>query len=287
MCFIAAWKATGPLPRGLISRLMIEGQCRGIDGAGLAYRVAKENSKPENIGFKRAMKPSKFVLKHRAEVLKARQSTVGLIHTRRASPRLPITTAASQPLWCGRTIYVHNGYISNWKAERARQALAAENARDSKRAKAIDNDWITDSYAIGPRLDEDEVNLMDLSGSMALAWLTRERVFAARLGKELEGFLLEWKDGETVHTASMVASTVDIVNLALGKIKLEITAVHVPLKEGYLYELEADDIFERDPIPHSNHLIAVDRHSSGAVCAPDRTAIADTPAAESSEPSAP
>lgn len=276
MCFIAAWKSTGPLPRGLISRLMIEGQCRGIDGAGLAYRVTHDNGeKPENIGFKRAMKPSKFVLKHRNEILRARQSTVGLVHTRRASPRLPITTAASQPLWCGRTIYVHNGFVSNWKAERARQALAAEASKDVKRAQSIDNDWITDSFALGPRLDEDEVDLTELSGSMALAWLTRERVFAARLGKELEGFMLEWTDGATVHTATMVASTVEIMNLALEKLKGDITAVHVPLKEGYLYELERDDIFERDPIPHSSHLVTVDQHSSGKCTAPDRTAISD------------
>jgi hypothetical protein len=255
---------------------MIEGQCRGIDGAGLAYRVVHDSGeKPENIGFKRAMKPSKFVLKHRAEILRARQSTVGLVHTRRASPRLPITTAASQPLWCGRTIYVHNGFVSNWKAERARQALAAEASKDTKRAKAIDNDWITDSFALGPRLDEDDVDLTELSGSMALAWLTRERVFAARLGKELEGFLLEWKDGSETHTATMVASTVEIMNLALEKIKVDITAVHVPLKEGYLYELERDDIFERDPIPHSEHLVTVDQHSSGKCAAPDRTTISD------------
>lgn len=270
MCYITAWKTDGSLPRGLISHLIIEGQARGVDSAGLAWR---DGDAGENIVYKRAVKPSTFVLKDQETILQARKSPVGLLHTRRASLHMPLTTAAAQPLWHGKTVYVHNGFVRNWKIARQRDSLAATVADDAVQANKIMDDWITDSYVLGPRLDEEEADLSDLCGSMSLAWLVRQRVFATRLAKELEGFVLEWEDETGPRTASLVGSTVKIVTQAIDKIKTDVSLTHVTLVEGKLYELEPDGIYELGDVSYTPTLLSLDKASSAT--APIKAGIQD------------
>lgn len=124
MCAIIGW--TGHLPKGLLSSLLIQSGSRGKDSTGLAFYGAFETEEKDLDGkakkvmlnghacYRKAMEPSEYVKTYKTVTKSARISPVGIGHTRRASPGMPIDDKNAHPFQYWDFHFAHNGKVDNW-----------------------------------------------------------------------------------------------------------------------------------------------------------------------------
>lgn len=112
MCAIIGW--SGRLPKGLLTELLREGEDRGRDSTGIAYRGVNTNGHPANFNCRHALNAKKFVVENGDSMSRARRSLRGIGHTRRASPGMPIDNYNAHPFVFYRCFFAHNGKIVNW-----------------------------------------------------------------------------------------------------------------------------------------------------------------------------
>jgi len=120
MCAIIGW--SGLPPKGVISALLEEGQRRGKDSTGIAYRSTNDAGRTVNFSCRNSVSAEVFVKEEKAEMSRARRALRGLAHTRNASPGMPIDRLNAHPFTCYQTIYAHNGRIQNWRERRSELA---------------------------------------------------------------------------------------------------------------------------------------------------------------------
>jgi len=118
MCAIIGW--TGHLPRGFLSQLLIESGSRGKDSTGIAFygQFKEKATEYSAIGaYKDVLDSSSFVKDEDVQKVlsQARRSPMGLGHTRRASPGMPIDSRNAHPYGYWGLYFAHNGRVENWK----------------------------------------------------------------------------------------------------------------------------------------------------------------------------
>lgn len=221
MCFVTAW--SGKLPTGLLSNLLTAMQCRGRDGTGIAFRDFT-GAKPQTVSYRQAYSAAAFVKMHQPELKRARQSPIGLAHARRASSGMVIDPHNAHPFVCGKTFFIHNGFVRNWKT--------------------IDPTVTNDSIVIGPALEEfskqepvgDLLDMTKFRGIMAVAWMRRDVVRCFKINQDLAAVNILWidADGKT-HPLCLVCSKKEAVEEAIQKIDCEYQVVE--LAEGTVYRI--------------------------------------------------
>lgn len=232
MCAIISW--AGMLPKGLLTNLLLQSERRGHDSTGLAFRL-----KDSNVSFRQAISASEFVNnpENRAIMSDARRSVVGIAHTRRASPGMPINNQNAHPFLYWRYFFVHNGVVQNWKELRddlIRQFVAAAASAEAKgdAAAVASAKWCitycesakTDSMILGPYIHSEDFSCV--VGCMALAWLRDSTAYVSRMAKEAVSTTLLWRyteppEGEDAddRIVTIVGSTEDIITDSLAKLK--------------------------------------------------------------------
>ena len=128
MCSIIAY--SGLLPKGVLSRMLIEAETRGKDSTGVAFRTT-ENGRTVNVCYRNCVPASDFIQIHEDVIGQARRSFRGIAHTRRASPGMPIDNTNAHPYTypygsAGKYFFAHNGRITNWKALKDSNTLELE-----------------------------------------------------------------------------------------------------------------------------------------------------------------
>ena len=225
MCTCLAW--SGELPVGLLSNLLVAAMCRGKDGTGIAFREYGE--KPQTVSYRQSYSARTFVKAHQDELRRARKSKFGLGHTRRASLAMKVDAHNAHPFLFGKTFYIHNGLIRNWKS--------------------IDPTVTTDTMVLGPTLDAyakrgagGELDLFKFEGIMALAWLRGDNLQCVKVNQDLTSVVLEWTpDGETTPRKScVVVSKFEIFEEATRHIKVSCEYVEIELAEGVVYNITPD-----------------------------------------------
>jgi hypothetical protein len=221
MCSIASW--SGDVPTGLLSNLLLEMQCRGRDGTGIAFRDISA-TKSQTVSYRQAYSAASFVKMHQTELRRARQSKIGLCHTRRASAGMVIDPHNAHPFVCGKTFFIHNGFIRNWRS--------------------IDSTVSNDSIVLGPALEAFSDNpgkTLDVTkfvGNMAVAWMRRDVTRCFKVNQDLVSCNIIWEDKENAsHSLCLVCSTREIVEAALKKLDVEVKYTFVELDEGVVYLL--------------------------------------------------
>jgi len=231
MCAISGW--SGKLPKGLISRLMSRMEARGRDSVGIAFRLDGMNT-----SYKQAIPATEFVSdKENSTILgDARRSLRGIIHTRRASPGMPVDDRNAHPFTYWRYLFAHNGKVQNWREiKQLLQGYYAEEAARLKlegkipEAKTADycvnycNSITTDSMVLGPYIESRDFS--NIVGCMGLVWMKANSVYTFRYAKEavavtvLWKYLKEQKDEKVEdHSVTIVASTPQIIESALEKV---------------------------------------------------------------------
>ena len=124
MCAIIGW--TGHLPKGLLSSLLVQSGSRGKDSTGLAFYGSFETEVKDLEGkdkkatlnghacYRKAVEPAEYVKTYKTVTKNARVSPVGIGHTRRASPGMPIDDKNAHPFQYWDFHFAHNGKVENW-----------------------------------------------------------------------------------------------------------------------------------------------------------------------------
>lgn len=275
------------MPRGLITRLLVEAEVRGKDSVGVAFR-----GQTTNYAYKQVGPPRDFVKDAFAQDVlgQMRRSNIGIAHTRRASPNMPIDEENAHPFNYWRYLFAHNGKVENWKEIKPElvdhfdgevKRLEAEADNEStlevarhcaKYVKGIQ----TDSMVLGPYIHSQDFSLID--GCMALVWMIGNEVYTFRSAKEAVGASIIWsmkketskKDDLPAvgldQALTLVASTKEIVTQALEKLdptEIEFDVKFIDIDEGQLYRLEPDRIVPIKRIPV--HIAVEDTFSSEVV----------------------
>lgn len=235
MCTVIAWN--GQLPKGFLTSLIIAAEVRGRDSVGIAWR--DEEAKKIMIN-KRACSPRQFAEDCQATIGDARRTAIGIGHTRRASPGMPVDGLNAHPFIYKGAVFAHNGKVDNWKALRdggLAPVLEGQGATEDEKA-AIRN-AATDSIVIGPLIKAEDFTQM--TGCAGLVWMQKDKAYCFRTQKELTSAVLEWTEDAVAQRVCIVCSTLDIVKAAVEKTKaLKNTAyalVEQPLDENTLYEI--------------------------------------------------
>lgn len=227
MCAIIGW--AGPIPPNLLKQLYLEAAHRGQDSTGLAFRSATG----QNLTIRQAVRPQVFVGKQESYLEQAQRAVLGLGHTRRASPKMPVDNHNAHPYIWESYVFAHNGVVRNWKTLRGQQLRHEWPDNADRRRKYLDG-ATTDSMVLGPCIEE--LNFSQVVGSMGLIWLEGDRLFCLRSAKELTSAVINWQLDDKVQLATVVASTWEIVEKALAGLKnVEYDANEVELAESTLY----------------------------------------------------
>lgn len=278
MCAISGW--SGKLPKGLISRLLVRMEVRGRDAIGIAFRLDGLNT-----SYRQAVTATEFVAdKENSTILgDARRSLRGIIHTRRASPGMPIDDRNSHPFGYWRYFFAHNGKIQNWKEIKT---LLIDHFRSEAKKFRADGDEgktktaeycvdycskiTTDSMVLGPYIESRDFSA--IVGCMGLVWMRGSNVYTFRYAKEAVAATIAWryvkdqKDETTEdHIVTIVASTPQIIQSAIEKVPDIEFDMGEPKEfaEGRIFKVEPTGLLDEGKVP-TNEPVA-DEFSSEAV----------------------
>lgn len=249
------------LPKGLLTNLLLQSERRGHDSTGLAFRLEKSN-----VSYRQAVSAREFIAHpdNRTIMSDARRALVGIAHTRRASPGMPINNQNAHPFLYWRYFFVHNGVVQNWRELRddlVRQFTAAEATATANgdTAAAASAKWCvnycasakTDSMILGPYIHSEDFSCV--VGCMALAWLRDGTAYVTRMAKEAVATTLLWRyteppEGEDAddRIVTLVGSTPEIITDALASLK-GVEFDHgdfVTFPEGVIYTLTPTGLAE-------------------------------------------
>ena len=261
MCAIIGWN--GKMPTGLLFQLLLAGEHRGRDSTGVAYW---DDNTQQNYLVKHAVTASLFTKINADYITEAQRAVRGIAHTRRASPRMPINNENAHPFMYESWVYAHNGAIKNWKELREATILKLEKEVEKDASLEPKLNYIkkitTDSMILGPAIEA--MNFTPAIGAMGLVWLYANQVFAFRSKKELTAANVVWNyaDSKEIHSLTIVASTWEIIDVALHKTKnIKFDAEESILNENTLYELKVGAVVDSGPVP-VNKANEVDQFSS-------------------------
>lgn len=256
-CAILAW--SGELPVGLISHLLVTAQCRGRDGTGVAFREASKANKDkmQSVSFRQSYSAKTFVALHQDELRRARVSPVGIAHTRRASLGMSLTAQNAHPFLSGKTFFIHNGLIRNWRS--------------------IDPSVTTDSMVLGPTLDawaKAPTIGLDVSkfvGMMGVAWLRGDNAYCFKVNQDLTAAEIVWTTSSGAKKqVCVVASTLPIIERALSHTNVSAEIREIELDEGHVYAVTPGG-----PIPVAGLTVNQDCYEEDSVAALTRLTVAE------------
>lgn len=263
MCAISGW--SGKLPKGLISRLLTRMEVRGRDSVGIAFRLDGMNT-----SYRQAIPATEFVAdKENSNILgDARRSLRGIIHTRRASPGMPVDDRNAHPFAYWRYLFAHNGKVQNWKeirallqqyyreeAQRLTAANEVEKAKTAEYCVRYCDSITTDSMVLGPYIESRDFS--NIIGCMGLVWMRANNVYVFRYAKEAVAATVLWKyvkeqKDEKIedHSVTLVASTPQIIESALEKvpdIEYSLSDFNV-FPEGRIFRIDPLGLQDEGPV---------------------------------------
>jgi hypothetical protein len=249
MCAIIGWN--GKMPTGLLYQLLHAAEHRGRDSTGLAYW---DDEHKQNFLVKHAITASLFT-KVNAEFINVAQKSIrGIAHTRRASPKMPINNDNAHPFLYESYVFAHNGTVKNWRElQKATVEKLEKLVKDDPKLKGklvYLKGITTDSMILGPAIEA--LNFTPAVGALGLVWLYADRVFAFHSKKELTAANVQWnyEGSKENHTVTVVASTWEIIDIALHSLKnVQFDAVESLLNENTLYELKVGEVVDSGPVP--------------------------------------
>lgn len=250
------------MPKGLITRLLLNSQSRGRDSVGLAFRSGERST----AWCRHAVSPKIFTdsKKNQSMLGEARRSISGIAHVRNASPGLPINDSNAHPFKVWKTLFAHNGRITNYT--QVQQALIdhyqSEVERHSGDAEALSvAKWYlhyaqsitNDSMVIGPYIDQLDFSVLE--GKMALIWMTGDTIRVLRTQKEACATTIYWrdkhmKDLQPDNVLTLVASEPHIIEKSIEACKVDFSMQ--PIKqfdEAVVYELEPTGLKKIKRVP--------------------------------------
>lgn len=267
MCTVLAW--AGKLPKGFISRWLIQAEARGRDATGIAFRSSPTTSSIS----RRSIPASLFVHEHDDVLKSARKSPRGIAHTRHASRGNPINARNAHPFTYLHTVFAHNGYIHNY--EEIRNSLIVSTKADLEASPTSDTlkkklayleGCTTDSMVIGPFIDANDFS--SLVGDMGLVWMRGSNVMCMRTKKELSVCTVNWwsEDSPDAHySVTLAASTNAIIDNALAHTPgIDYVDEYYNVEEAHVYRLEDADLIDLGTVavnPGNTH----DDFSSGKI----------------------
>lgn len=281
MCAIIGWH--GSLPKGLLTQLLLKSSVRGKDSTGIAFRAGTTN-----YSYRQVAAPKAFVKDPTTNQVmsEARKAVVGLGHTRRASPGMPIDEINAHPFAYWQYLFAHNGKISNWREvkqglvehfEREKRRLSAENKTESAKRAAQCGEYAskitTDSMVLGPYIHARDFE--SIEGCMSVIWMRGPNLYVLRHNKEAVAAKIVWRyttptddtaDASDHRLLSIVASTPEIIKDAINGLDahIEIEYTLVELAENRIYQIGITDILDEGPVPTSQTVIE-DQFSSEIV----------------------
>jgi len=263
MCTVLAWN--GQLPKGLLTKLIIAAEVRGRDSAGIAWR--DEEAQKIRV-LKQQVSPRKFTERCQSSIGDARRTAIGLAHTRRASPGMPIDSTNAHPFVYKGVVFAHNGKVDNWKELRDNGLLnkftdAQLGDGDAQTLQGI-KDARTDSQLLGPLIKARDFS--PIIGCAGLVWLHKSNAYCFRTQKELTSVVIRWPEDGVVQVVCIVCSTFDIVNEAVSKTSMPVGYLMTeqpPLDENTVYRIEQSGCVSEGvaPVNPQNH---ADWFTSGA-----------------------
>jgi hypothetical protein len=210
MCAIIGW--TGHLPKGLLSSLLIQSGSRGKDSTGLAFYGSFDTEEKDSEGksskitlkghacYRKAMEPAEYVKTYKTVTKNARISPVGIGHTRRASPGMPIDDKNAHPFQYWDFHFAHNGKVDNWNDLKDTLddhfgGIALEKMKDVLNPLGYDDDTI--EMLLNHIRDNGQVPVQFADDQVALMKETRE-------WSKTQGFRFSFKNVKPWTAKSMV-----------------------------------------------------------------------------------
>jgi len=234
----------------------------------------------QNLSYRQAAPAKQFVKENSKFIGEARRSTVGLGHTRRASPGMPIDNSNAHPFDFYKYFYAHNGRINNWQEVKEAMIMhyssdlaAAESTQDQQKIKDATyylnyaKKCTTDSMVLGPYIDARDFSV--IVGCMALVWLIGNKLYTFRYAKEALAATVVWKhkknnDGGP-RVVTLVGSTKEILSKSLEKTdNLEYEVAYFEFPEDQVFCVEESGLVNEGKVP-VNQIAPVDAFSSEAV----------------------
>jgi len=268
MCAIFGWN--GKMPKGLISKVLRGMESRGRDSVGVAFRVKGNDGKMQNKCYRLADSANHFVTDNEPILSDARRSTVGIAHTRRASPGMPINDRNAHPFPYWRYFFAHNGKIRNWreikallqshfKTETDRLTQANDpRAKTAEYCSQFSDSITTDSMVLGPYIESRDFR--SIQGCMGLVWMVGKSVYTMRFEKEAVACTIVWrykdvalaeKETSDDEMITLVASTPEIIQKAFEQctgVEFELGPM-IEFKEGHVFRLEATGLVDEGKVP--------------------------------------
>lgn len=245
MCTVIAW--SGKMPRGMLTQLLSHAESRGRDSTGIAYHETDGI-----ITHRQCIPASRFIQEHQDLIGRARKSTSGIAHARRASPGNPINNDNAHPFAYFQYVFAHNGRIDNADALRdahiaelkAQSTLTEKETRQLRYFEAC----TTDSMIIGPYIHKRDFT--DLVGDMGLVWLSGHKVYCMHTCKELSCATLTWTTPDENGQVTIAASTPAIItDSAKDCPDLSFTSQFYIVEEHRIYNLTPAVLLDEGPVP--------------------------------------
>jgi glucosamine 6-phosphate synthetase-like amidotransferase/phosphosugar isomerase protein len=135
------------------------------------------------VAYRQALPAHTFCKRNSKHVGEARKSNIGIAHTRRASPGMPVNNHNAHPFVFDRVVYAHNGRVENWTAIKDKLiAHYGQYGDDTSKKLVLEySNAKTDSIVLGPYIAQK--NLAEVKGCYGLVWICRENVYCLRSAK--------------------------------------------------------------------------------------------------------